>query len=297
MALIDYTEITDVNPRSSRAVSVGSKKKAKKRELKKTFNQIKNPIKSKNNNVFKKLVEVSFFYESIDTSLSKTRGKGQLLYLTVKLKTNYDVFLDFSYLQVQSQDFIKKDNWESGNKKFIIGFNWLRFGTTHDAAVIDIYGGASFGQDNSSMITSRTDKIFGIQTIKRFFNMVLGLAYEMHFTGIPQNKNEIMIGDISKLVFSIGWIVSPDIKMSLDAETYSISSVSNSKGVYSLGQEQKFSTIGPKINLSFNSMVGFDLGATFRTRRLKNDELLDARLWNYRGSYGNSIYSGLWIHF
>jgi len=40
-------------------------------------------------------------------------------------------------------------------------------------------------------------------------------------------------------------------------------------------------------------MVSLDLGAVFRSKRLKDENLLNARLWNLPGSYGNKIYAGL----
>ena len=294
-ALIDYTENANVNPRNAGARSLNPKKNNK--VPKKIINQVKGSVRTKSSDISKKHIELSFTYESIGVSLNKRVGKGQLFFLKGTLRTDYNIFLSFSYLQAQSLDFRKKDNWESGNRKFILGLNWLRFGTGNDAAIVDLYGGLDIGQNDSLFITSRTDKIFGIRTMKKLFNIVIGLSYEIYLTGVPENRSEMMIGDISRLIFSLGWIVSPDIRISLEANTYDISSVSNVDVEYALREDQKFSSISSKIDLSFNSMIGFDIGAIFRTRRLKQDKLLSARLWNYAGSYGNSVYSGLWVHF
>ena len=47
--------------------------------------------------------------------------------------------------------------------------------------------------------------------------------------------------------------------------------------------------------LAIGPVVSLDLGAVFRTKRLGNDDLIDARLYDLKGAYGSSILAGLSI--
>ena len=52
---------------------------------------------------------------------------------------------------------------------------------------------------SSELASSRTDKIFGIESVKRFYTFALGLGYRLYMTGTPEDDQEVDIGNIQKL--------------------------------------------------------------------------------------------------
>src|SRR5690606_10520676 len=119
-----------------------------------------------------------------------------------------------------------------------------------------------------------------------------GLGYKVWLTGTPSNSEEVTIGNVQRLSATLGWMVSPDIQFAVEAATVSIGV---GDGERALTQKTSFGTLAPSIHLGITPSVGLELGAVFRTKRLKDENLLGARLWNLPGSYGNKLYAGLGI--
>lgn len=208
--------------------------------------------------------------------------------LNTHLQTPFNVYLDFSYWNAQTNS-----GSESGNPKAIIGFNWLRFGSPSDEARLDIYGGAKFAS-SSKLGSSHNDKIFGVETTKRFGTFGLGIGYDITLVGSPKNAEDMSIGNIHRIVVSSGWMVSNDIQFELELENFKITEGSDSSKQNRLAEALSFSTLSPKLNLTLFPAVNLELGARFRTNKLKStQDLKTAKLYDLHGAYSNSLFAGL----
>ncbi|MGZ3809934.1 MAG: hypothetical protein ACXVCE_17755, partial [Bacteriovorax sp.] len=152
-------------------------------------------------------------YESTEINAEKL---GVLTFNT-HIQTPFNVYTDLTYWQAQ-----EKGGSLSGNPKAIIGFNWLRFGSPSEEARFDIYGGAKFN-GSSRLASSRTDKIFGLETTKRFGTFGLGIGYDLTLTGTPKKSEDLSLGNVQRIAVSGGWMVSNDIQFELEMENFKIS--------------------------------------------------------------------------
>lgn len=287
--LVDYTEGDSFVPQNSGAVSV--------RPVQKSVKTAPRPRRQKSNsNISGARLSGDLSYSSQSVSLDDTQGKVQTLKLKTHFETNYNIFLDASYYQASSDDVsLTGENAtknQNGNPEVILGFNWLQIGQSADAVTVDLLAGFSFGQNGSSFATSRSDKIVGIMTAKRFHNFALGLGYELRMVGDAKDESELSIGNISTIEASLGWVVSHDIRFLISAKQYSINAGNSSRLAF-LDQNISFGTLSPKLLLSLSPHVHMSLGANFRSRRIKDSNYLGARLWNLDAPYGNSLDVGL----
>lgn len=236
--------------------------------------------------------ELSANYGMIDAQVGDQSGKVNVTSFQGHFETSYNIWLDaaWSMGSFDSSSTIGEGSSQKGNPQVILGVNWLEFGGGADRASMDFIGGANIGQKNSGFATSRTDKIVGVETAKRFGTFVFGLGYRVWLTGSPSQETELNIGNIQRLNASLGWMVSPDIRFAVEAATVSIGA---GDGDNALSEKISFGTVSPSLQLTISPMVSLDLGAVFRSKRLKDENLLNARLWNLPGSYGNKIYAGL----
>ena len=175
----------------------------------------------------------------------------------------------------------------------VLGLNWLEFGSGADSGNISFIFGYVMGQENSSFAHSRSDKIVGVETSKRFYDFALGLGYRFMMTGSPASEQEMDIGNIGQLIGSIGWMATPDIRFVVEAGTYSIASNPSSAHNKRLLEGVSFCYASPSVLLGISTFVQLELGGVFRSKRVKGDDLIDARLYNLKGAYGNSVFSGL----
>lgn len=208
--------------------------------------------------------------------------------LNTHLQTPFNIYFDLSYWNASTES-----GSQAGNPKGIIGFNWLRFGSPSDEARLDIYGGAKLA-GNSTLASSRNDKIFGVETTKRFGTFGLGLGFDMTLTGAPKKADDMALGNIQRIAISSGWMVSNDIQFELEIENYKIlQSSDTSRGNY-LQKSVSFSALSPKLNLSLAPGIGLEMGARFRTNKPKSDQdLKSAKLFDLHGAYSNSLFAGL----
>lgn len=267
-ALVDYSEtVAEPAPAANKLSTKMQAPKAESRSL-----------------IWKSDFSLTTNYEAMEINSEKIG----VLNLNTHLQTPFNVFMDLSYWRAN-----EKSGSQNGNPKAIIGFNWLRFGSPSDEAKFDIYGGGKFA-GTSELASSRTDKIFGLETTKRFGTFGLGIGYEMTLTGDPKKESDMSIGNIHRIAISGGWMVSNDIQFELEMENFKINEASNTTRVNHLNSSVTFSTISPKLNLTIVPAVNLELGARFRTNKPKsNQNLSSAKLFDLHGAYSNSLFAGI----
>jgi len=284
--LVDYTEKEAFVPQASGAASVTKKAP--------TPRTVTRPKKS-NGQSGPVGISVGTSYGLHDVEVGQASGKVDILGIDAHFQTHYNIFMNVSYYQAKSSNpQLVTDNtsFQEGNPEVILGFNWLQFGKKAELATIDLYGGLSVGQKNSSFATERTDKIVGVSTAKRFYSFALGIGYEHRLTGTGGSE-EMIIGDITKLSASLGWVVSKDIRFLIEGTTLNIREGENNFIQSFLDEKVTFGSIKPQLQLRVGRSIDFTLGAQFRTKRISREELTLARFWSLDGAYGNSVFSGL----
>ena len=229
-----------------------------------------------------------FSFSSNYESMEIEGAKYGVINFGTHIQTPMNVYLDASYWRASGDE-----GSNNGNPKIILGFNWLRFGSPSDEAKLDIYGGMKLSS-NSKLASSRTDKIVGAETTKRFGTFGLGLGYDMTITGTPKNSADQSIGNINRLTVSGGWMVSQDIQFEIEAENFTINPSKDSQASNQLKEKVSFSTLSPKLNLSLAPAVNLELGARFRMKKAKSEaNLMTAKVFDLHGANTNSLFAGL----
>ncbi len=270
-ALVDYSEtVNDPNP------------KAMPNQL---TSKMPNAARSESKSlIWKSDFSFATNYESMEIDADKIG----VFNLNTHVQTPFNIYLDLTYWQAQ-----EKLGSQSGNPKAIIGFNWLRFGSPADEAKFDFYGGGRFA-GTSDLASSRTDKIFGVETTKRFGTFGLGLGYDISLTGAPKKEADMGIGNIHRIIVSGGWMVSNDIQFEIELENFKIAESNDKSRANYLLKSVSFSTLSPKLNLTLVPAVNLELGARFKTNKAKLDQnLASAKLFDLHGVYSNSLFAGL----
>lgn len=222
------------------------------------------------------------FSSSYEMSEIKSEKVGAVNF-DLHYQSPYNVFLDANFWQADY-----KGKSQAGNPKVMLGFNWLRIGSASDEARLDLLAGMRLpGQ--SELATSRTDKIFGVETTKRFMNFGLGLGYDLTLTGDAKKQDEMSIGNIHRFSVSAGWMVSNDIQFELEAENFKVNQSADANRSNRLLSPASFSTLSPKMNLGLASFVNFVLGARFQMQKSP----IDAKVFDLHGANSNSIFTGL----
>jgi hypothetical protein len=198
-------------------------------------------------------------------------------------QTPYNVFFDGSFWQADYQG-----KGQAGNPKFTLGLNWLKIGSPSDEARLDLTAGMRLAS-KSEIATSRTDKIFGIETTKRFMSFGVGLAYDLTIASEPTNEAEMAIGNIHRIAVSTGWMVSNDIQFELEAENFRVLQSSDTNRPNRLQAPISFSTLSPKLNLGLSPYVNFILGARYQMQKTT----VSAKIFDLHGANSNSIFTGL----
>lgn len=223
-------------------------------------------------------------YEALEIESEKIG----VLNLNTHLQTPVNIYFDVTYWNAATEK-----GSQSGNPKMILGFNWLRFGSPSEEARLDLYGGVKL-PGSSELASGRTDKIFGVETTKRFGTFGLGLGYDMTLVGPPKNAQDMSIGNINRITLSGGWMVSNDIQFELEVENFKINASAETSRENYLSKSISFSTLSPKLNLTIAPAVSLELGARFRTNKPKSSQnLSSAKLFDLHGAYSNSLFAGL----
>ncbi len=281
-ALVDYTESTPI--------AAPSKKAAARRPI----IQRAAPRKSTKANSKSGMLDFDFMYRQVDVNQEAANGKVSFIGLKGHIQTNYNLFLDFDYWGAasDSSDLTEANGYQKGNPKLILGFNWLRFGKAEEMSTIDLYVGGQFS-GKSDFASSRTDKIVGVETSKRFYDFALAIGYEYIITGQAKG-DETSIGNIQNLKASLGWVVSPDIQFAIDANNYTIGDDLDGDSNNKLSEKISFASVSPVMHLGISPSISLKMGATFRTKKAKQiDQMQAAKLWSLPGLYGNSLFVGL----
>lgn len=243
-------------------------------------------------------------YDSLNVkdNASDTHGKMSVVSGEVRIQTPLNIFLTASYWQANTQDteISQSSVYQKGNPKVVAGFNWFSFGDASNATKADIYGGASFAASNSLIGHSRNDKLLGIQTTKRFYDVALLIGGEFVSTGKVHNNDDMNIGNIMQFTAAIGWVVSRDIKFSLEGHTTKVASARQDVVGKKLRNDFSFASVTPSLILNIMPSIELELGANIQTKKaqlvrseIEEQNLLDTKLLDYKGCYGNSIFAGL----
>lgn len=235
--------------------------------------------------------------ETLDVPYKGQTSKVSMYSINGRFQTPYNIFLDASYWSAGTDNsaLSSKNKQQWGNPTFKLGFNWLTFGAAQDMATIDFYAGAMLpGQKNSDFASSRLDKLLGVEVTKRFYDFALQLGYEMRLVGSPKVEKETPVGNIQKMSAALGWRVSSDIRFGLEAVMYKVGSNSLERPNAALSKDLQFAYVSPKVSLGLASFVDLELGALYQTRKVEiKDDLVEARLWDLKGLYGNSLFASL----
>lgn len=287
-ALVDYTE-NSFRPRA-RPANRPKFKRPKINQVAKTM-QKRRASNGKNSNS----IDVGAGIQSVDVAVNSLENKATFYKFSTYLQTNYNIYLDASYwyASADGEGITNTSKTYSGNPLVKVGFNWLKLGNSADMTLINFFGGALVkGTRKSPFASSRTDKIVGIETSKRFNRFVIALGYQLSFTGVPDLENEVDIGDIHTLKALLGWQATQDISFVVEGNLYKIKAASNVEEGSILDENVSLGYVSPKLMLSLSRYFDLELGGLFRTRKVNIDEqMVDARLWNYEGIYGNSIFA------
>lgn len=272
-ALIDYSDVVPVNE--------------EKKSTNNSFQKISNKPSSDNGSrglAWKSDLSFTSHYESMEI---KGEKYGVLKFDT-HVQTPANIFFNASYWHAQTG----KTN-SSGNPKLVLGFNWLKFGSPSDEAKLDLYAGVKL-KSNSLLGSSRTDKVFGIETTKRFGTFGLGIGYDLTMVGRAGLVDEMAIGNINRLVVSGGWMVSQDIQFELELENFKVTNSSDTGVVNRLKENVSFSTFSPKLNLGLAPAINLEMGARYRIKKAQESaNLINGRVFDLNGANANSLFAGL----
>lgn len=267
-------------------------KKKPKRQIK----RIAPPSKSssapvRRNSSSPKFITFSTKYNSIS---QKGYGKSSLTGFNLNLNTSSNLYLDLSYWMAQTDDsdISSTKSYQKGNPKIKLGFNWLALGDAQERVTIDLLASLTLGEKKSNFAQSRTDKSFGLLTTKRFYSFILGLGYNMTFTGDSKNNSELNIGNIKHIYGTLGAAVSNQIRFAVEAGRYDIGK-KDEDGTSSLQEDVIVNYISPKLQLMIHPQSSIELGAVFHSETKNTHNLNNIKIWNLPNSAGNSLYAGV----
>ena len=302
LALVDYSIPENIRPQNSGAAVVSPRPKppqTPRPKVKIRPRTTSNKIISRSPATEKRF-NMSAGLETVGVDIQDLQGpEVRFMRLKAQGQIAGQFFFEGRYWQAQSSSPVlaPKGRWQAGNPLLLVGFHWLQLGPLQGQVNLDLYGGFRWKSKASYLASGRTDRILGLSTAKRFSKMALGLGYEMHLTGTSIHQDEMQAGNISKASASLGLQLGPGSRLLVEAFRYSINpEMGVSSPSLSLKKKLKATVVSPKLQLNLFSLhpsLKMELGATFRSQRLKDKNLIAARLWNFQGSYGNSLYGGL----
>ena len=300
-ALVDYSDSSQFKPKGKRTSGVkarkGKRSKASARSVRSTSKRSSKGSKPRGMGIF----NLSTGMESISVHGSTENSKVGLYRMSGHFQTFHNIYFDSSYWYASSssEEFASMEGSKSGNPTLKIGLNWLQMGGATDLAMVNLIGGVMLPQDDAIFASSRTDKLVGIETSKRFGSFVFGMGYELRLTGTPGDEKEMDLGSIHGVKAALGWTVSPDIRFLLEADRYRVLSKtydSSEENIHplALDRELVFAHLTTKLFLGLGPFIEMALGARFRTSSPTEGEVpLAARLWDLPAGYGNSIFTSL----
>ncbi len=284
-SLVDYTDYD--------ASSVRTSRKSVKRSAKN--NSISKRRTARRSTSGKKYLDFSTSFSNSKFDTISRSGKFDRLDFKASMATDYDLYLDVEYPMFSGRVYNDQDetSYQAGNPLVLMGLNWLQFGGRGEALNLDLEVGFRLS-GSGEFASGRTDKIIGVSTSKRLGNVGLSFGYHYIFTGTSDKELESDIGNIAKVAFEAGWVVSSDIAFMIKAQNISLSKSDDLGRAIRLNETIKYSTITPKLQLQLASSVKMFMQAVFRMRRPKQEFLSgNLGLWHLDGLYGNSLSAGL----
>ena len=238
----------------------------------------------------KKIINAAIGCESHKMTSLNDPDRIGLCLLEARVKADPGIYIDASYWHTsKGRNTEESTISKKGNPTIKIGLNWLELGSPVDRAIVNVYGGMMFSARNSLLASTRTDKIIGLETFKRFNQFLAGMAFELRLTGNPQD-HEMNIGDMHTFKGALRWMASPDILFTMEAAATTIRP-GETTAVLRNDQKIFFSWLSPKLDLTLSPFVRFNMGARFQVKRTHLVPTL--RIWNMKAAYGNSIFAGL----
>jgi hypothetical protein len=295
-ALVDYSAEENIVPNrpSKKPKRSSIKKKARQSKISKSSGFSRNNSSYVPSGMF----DINIAYSTISLETELTSAKINVMKFEGHFETGVNIYFDAKYwmADTSAENLTTTSESQAGNPEIVMGFNWLSFGTGGNYTNIDLLAGIRLSADDSELGASRTDKIIGVSTVKRFNQFALGLGYKYYLTGTPDKDSELNIGSMSKLSATIGWMVSNDIQFELEGAVFNINKSRSTVKSNILMESDSVGTISPKLNLKMASLVNLNLGATFISKKPKNrDRLIGANLWDVHGVYGTSINAAIAI--
>ena len=289
--LVDYSAEENVVPNRPKRAKIVKRAKPGKKSVARSSSGSQSYVPTG-------MFNMSFQYSTVDFQLNEADVKVNVLEFNGHFETGMNIYFDAKYwmADTNSTDLSSNSESQSGNPEVIMGFNWLVFGNGGNMTNVDLLAGVRFKSSDSELGSTRTDKIVGISTVKRFNQFALGLGYKFYMTGTPGKDTELNIGNMSKLNATFGWMVSNDIQFELEGAVFKINNSDSTTKSNVLTESDSIGTITPKLTLRISPLINIDLGATFISKKPKNtDQLVGANLWDVPGVYGSSINAAISI--
>jgi len=300
MALMDYADEEEYHPKSSGAVEISSKSSSATPLSSHAAAPHSTSKVSRSSHAYSPsgIANFSSSYESQTFKHDNSESKLKHYHFEGRLQTPWDVFLSANYRMTSSSDASLTDSSSSqkGNPEFKLGFNWLDFGSGANRTTVTLLVGAVLGQSGSDFAHTHTDKIIGIETGKRFGAISMGVGHRVRFVSSPKVESERATGTIQTTEAAVQCELTDDISFGVLGRYISIRDEAKEAREKKLLETVNYGVVTPKLTLRISSMVDVELGGNFLTRQVKEENLLiDAKLFDLPGIYGNSIEAGLTI--
>ncbi|MBI2520457.1 MAG: hypothetical protein HYV97_08560 [Bdellovibrio sp.] len=294
-ALVDYSDETSSAPRRTFTPKSSESSPASNSGRVST-----STVSARNDNRGPLVFSFAPRYEVITVKKSTRESKVRATGLEARINSPWNFHFDMKYAMYSTddQELSSESGQQKGNPELKVGIDWLDFGGAQDRTTLTFIAGATLAASDSTLGSSRTDKIAGLETTKRFYSFGLGLGYELHLVGNPKQEEEMEIGNIHHIYGGFDFELSPDIALGIMADNYSVGAVTGSSRINHLNEKLSFSSVATSLTLRPQGFFAIELGARFNTKRVQSPESLSrARLWGLPGAYGNTIYTGLGVSF
>jgi len=205
-----------------------------------------------------------------------------------KYQTDFNLYFESSFWAGKGAGEV----FGPGNLETKVGYSWPTSGSVYNQANLDISAGVNFSTWESNFASERIDQIYSIFSTKRFYKIFLGLGADWKITGDSKNPEVLSIGNISTYFAMAGWDISRDIKLVLEGGLVVVGAGKTNEN--SLDEKMKYTYISPLLQLGIFSQLWVELGAAFKINdEGYNDSLVNARLYDLKGIYGNSLFTGI----
>lgn len=293
-SLVDYTE--DNSSSRSAQSSRRSRPAVKRNAAPRSVSRSSGSATSASSGPWLGMIDLKTQYLSEDVELGSESAKIHKYNFDLHAKLGQSIYTDIRYQMIKSDSdaLTTTSQYQKGNPEAVLGLNWINFGERGNKTNVDFLVGHRWGVMGSELASSRSDFIVGLQTFKSIGPFAIGFGYNIDLTGNPQSAVESYVGNIHTLKGSLGWVVSPDIRMALHAQRITIKASSEENQLRTFENDLIFTIINPELSLSLGQMVDLSFGGYFRSQReefVSGYEQIKAP--QYNALWGNSIYTGL----